>query len=98
MIAEPLYRPDGLYPEALISQIFAKGTRAINIANRWALGWPGRVKQLIEAGEGRYMTELLKQLELEWDMEANAVGLNHLSDAEKRQFFGVPEAPPAPSL
>lgn len=56
------------------------------IANRWILGWPGRVKRLIETGE--YLPALLEQEEQEADALAENAD-NSLSPTEKAQLAGL---------
>jgi len=85
-----LYKPNE-YPEAL-RNLIAQSRMGIELANRWMLGWPGRVKTLIEAKE--YQVAFESQLEQEIEAEANAVQYNHLSSWEKREVLGLSESPP----
>jgi hypothetical protein len=85
-----LLKPDE-YPEALRSLII-QTRMGIELANRWMLGWPGRVKVLIEAQE--YQTAFEMQLEQEIEAEANAAQYSHLSSWEKREVLGMSESPP----
>lgn len=67
---------------------------AIEIANRWALGWPQTVKELIASGE--YL-DALKAQEREEIRVKLEPGLSHLSSWEKAQEYGLSMAPPSPS-
>lgn len=78
------------YPDALRSLI-TQSRMGIELANRWILGWPGRVKALIEAQE--YQASFESQLEQEIEAEANAAQYNHLSSWERREVFGLRESP-----
>ena len=48
-----------LYPQETRAQIVAMGSLAVEIANRWMLGWPERVKGLLRTGE--YLPALAEQ-------------------------------------
>lgn len=78
------------YPDALRSLI-TQSRMGIELANRWMLGWPGRVKTLIEAHE--YQAAFESQLEQEIEAEANAAQYSHLSSWEKREVLGLSESP-----
>ncbi len=80
-----------VYPEELRSLI-TQSRMGIELANRWMLGWPGRVKTLIEAQE--YQASFESQLEQEIEAEANAAQYGHLSSWEKREVLGMRESPP----
>lgn len=86
-----LYRPNE-YPEDL-RKLITQSRMGIELANRWLLGWPGRVQALIEADE--YHAAFEMQLEQEIEAEANAAQYSHLSSWEKREVLGLSKAPPA---
>jgi len=84
-----LYKPQA-YPKELHSLI-TKTRMGIELANRWMLGWPDRVRALIEAGE--YQLAFESQLAQEIEVEANTAQYNHLSSWEKREVLGLSESP-----
>lgn len=86
-----LYKPT-LYPAPLRRQIEQMSLTAMEIANRWALGWPNRVKELIKTGE--YLEALQIQEQKEIQVKLDPWG-NHLSSWEKAEVFGLTMAPPA---
>lgn len=88
---EPLYMR-GLYGPPTAVQIEVMGSITIEIANRWALGWPDRVVAMLTSGI--YMQKLLEQSEREKDVLANEYA-THLARAEILQMYGVALAPPA---
>jgi hypothetical protein len=88
---EELYKREIYGPEGAL-QIEDLGRIAVSIANRWQLGWPKRVKALMDARI--YMVNLDAQMELELDVVVDAVGLGHLTHHELMQLYGVDEAPP----
>jgi hypothetical protein len=53
-----LLKPDQ-YPQWELDQINAMSDYATDLANRWAIGWPERVKALIETAE--YLDVLIRQ-------------------------------------
>ena len=77
------------YPEAL-RNLISQTRIGIELANRWMLGWPGRVKSLIKAGE--YPAAFTNQVEQ--DRKADIPEYNHLSSWEKREVMGMTEEPP----
>lgn len=79
------------YPEYL-RNLITRSRMGTELANRWMLGWPKRVKALIEAGE--YQAAFEMQLKQEIDVEANAAQYQHLSSWEKREVTGLRESPP----
>ena len=88
---QTLYKREIYGPEGA-RQIEALGSIAVAIANRWQLGWPERVKALIDARV--YLVNLDAQTERELDVLADAVGLQHLTHHELLQMHGIDEAPP----
>jgi len=84
-----LYKPQA-YPIELQSLI-TQSRMGVELANRWMLGWPERVKGLIEAQE--YQAAFEMQLEQEIEAEANSAQYSHLSSWEKREILGLSESP-----
>ncbi|MDP1541487.1 MAG: hypothetical protein Q8K59_13305 [Nitrosomonas sp.] len=78
------------YPDEL-RNLVVQSRIGIELANRWMLGWPDRVKVLIEAQEYHAAFEI--QLEQEIEAEANAAQYGHLSSWEKREVLGMRESP-----
>jgi hypothetical protein len=72
------------------------GALGVDIANRWMLGWPKRVKGLLESGE--YLEALTTQHEAEASVLADAANLRHLARHEIAELYGLAAAPPAPSV
>lgn len=75
-----------IYPKGMSLEIERMGRIAVNIANRWVLGWPGRVKKLIS--QGVYLQTLREQRELELDAIAENLD-THLTETEKAQLAGL---------
>jgi hypothetical protein len=92
---QDLYQPK-LYPLETRVQIVAMGSLAVEIANRWMLGWPLRVKSLLKTGE--YLTALAEQRESEATANAQAATLSHLARHEVNELFGLSQQPPAPMI
>ena len=90
---QSLYKPSQ-YPPELRRTIGKMSDTAIEIANRWALGWPQTVKGLIATGE--YL-DALKAQEREEIRVKLEPGLSHLSSWEKAQEYGLCQHPPTPS-
>ncbi|WP_422015290.1 hypothetical protein [Roseateles sp.] len=87
---EALYKRE-LYGETMALAIEAKGSTAVSIANRWALGWPDRVRALLAAGV--YGECLERQTETEKDALAETYA-PHLSTIEVLQLNEVSLYPP----
>jgi hypothetical protein len=83
---EALYNPQ-LYGTTIANEIEKMGTRAVAIANRWAMGSPETVMALLMARE--YLLKLREQNERELDVLAEETGLRHLSPTEILQTHGV---------
>lgn len=81
------------YGPDLALKIEEMGATAIGVANRWLLGWPGRVAALLKTGV--YQDCLTAQVEHEKDVLSEAGSLRHLSNREILQMHGINEAPPA---
>lgn len=67
---------------------------ATEIANRWMLGWPDRVKDLISAGE--YLNALIAQEAAEREALASETA-KHLARHEIVQEWGLSLEPPTTS-
>ncbi|KGM55011.1 hypothetical protein N800_01655 [Lysobacter daejeonensis GH1-9] len=87
---EPLLRPKA-YPADVAAQIRATSPLAVQIANRWMLGWPTRVKTLLAAGS--YLPALKEQETQEREVLANSQ-VTHLARHELMEEFGLSPAPP----
>lgn len=83
------------YPEAVIAVIEESGQTGIEIANRWMLGWPQRVKALLEADE--YLAAFQYQLEVERAAYASAFDMSHLAPREIAELYGLSMEPPTSS-
>lgn len=91
---QALYSPK-MYPAPLQAELKAMSQTAIEIANRWALGWPQTVKDLIQSGE--FLAALKEQEAQEIKVKLDS-SLNHLSSWEKSEVMGLSAAPPTPTL
>lgn len=90
---QDLYSPKS-YPAPLQAEIKAMSQTAIEIANRWMLGWPKTVKGLIASGE--FLEALKSQEEQEIRIKLDT-SMNHLSSWERNEVMGLTAEPPAPS-
>ncbi len=81
------------YTAAIAAQIEAMGQMAISVANRWVMGWPQRVKALVQSGA--YLGCLETQVAHENDILAKTADLRHLARHEIMQLYEIREAPPA---
>lgn len=88
---EPLYRRH-VYPVEIQVQIELMGATAISIANRWLLGWEGRVVGLLDHD---YLQHLREQTELEKTILSEEPNSNHLSRCEILEMHGVNAFPPS---
>ena len=91
---QSLYKPHQ-YPSELRQALGSLSDTAIEIANRWALGWPQTVKELIASGEYLDALKVQEREEIRVKLEP---GLSHLSSWEKVQEFGLCQHPPAASV
>lgn len=87
-----LYRHKA-YPAPAREALLRQGPLAVEVANRWMLGWPGRVCTLLEAGT--YLPALIAQVERERDAPSQP-GNGHLARHEIAELYGLDAAPPAP--
>lgn len=90
---QTLYKP-GQYPADLARKLKLMSPLAVEIANRWALGWPEQVKALISLGQ--YLPALQSQEEQEREVLSNP-GNSHLARHEIAQEYGLSLAPPEPA-
>lgn len=90
---QALYKPKR-YPDDVRREVLSRSQTAREIANRWMLGWPHRVKALFEANE--YLIVLEMQTEQEEKAKADPY-LTHLSSWEKAKEWGLPLSPPTAS-
>jgi len=80
------------YPETIKQEILKEGQVGIELANRWILGWPGRVKALIAAEQ--YQVAFEYQVEQERNLLATQKDYTHLARHELMELFGQPAEPP----
>ena len=80
------------YPVEAKRAIFSQSSLGVAIANRWMLGWPGRVKKLLETGE--YAEALTSQVETERFVLASTADMTHLAQHEIMEMYGLNPAPP----
>lgn len=80
------------YGETMALEIECMGSIAIQIANRWSLGWPNLTQKHLAAST--FLQALTDQMNLEKDLLAEATDLAHLSRHEILQMHNVSEAPP----
>jgi len=90
---QTLYNPSQ-YPKELQARLNLMPPLAIEIANRWMLGWPKTVKGLIEANQ--YLDALTTQEQQEREVLSQQ-GNNHLARHEIVQEYGLNLAPPTPT-
>ena len=88
---QTLYKPSQ-YPAPLLAKIKLLPPLAIEIANRWALGWPQGVKDLVQANQ--YLEALTRQEQEERKALART-DMNHLSSWEKVEEMGLSQSPPS---
>lgn len=80
------------YPKEIQKELNFATPLAIEIANRWLLGWPEAVTALIDTGQ------YLEALENQEQQEREALtqpGYSHLARHEIVQELGLSLAPPA---
>lgn len=82
------------YPAPVLAELQQMPALAIEIANRWALGWPQTVKALVDAGE--YLDALKSQERQEREVLSNP-GNSHLARHEITEIYGLSSSPPTPS-
>ena len=80
------------YGAELANEIETLGNLAIAIANRWMLGWPSAVQNLLE--NGTYYDSLCAQVEQEKAILANESNMRHLSPSEILSVYEIKKSPP----
>lgn len=88
---QSLYNAD-VYPDDVRELILQSGQLGIEIANRWMIGWPKRVVNLIvqDAYEDAFQYQLLQ----EQDVIARASNLTHIAPVEVVVMSGLNLEPP----
>ncbi|MGZ8238725.1 MAG: hypothetical protein ACXWTY_12735 [Methylobacter sp.] len=79
------------YPKEIQNYLKSATPMAIEIANRWVLGWPEAVTALIDSGE--YLEALENQEQQEREILAGE-GTSHLARHEILQEYGLSLSPP----
>lgn len=80
------------YPHPLPQEIAGLGAYGVDVANRWMLGWPGRVKSLIAKGD--YLAVLKETVEREMKVLTGPDAPTHLARHEIVQMYDLPVEPP----
>ncbi|WP_146164572.1 hypothetical protein [Nitrosospira sp. Nsp2] len=86
-----LYNAD-IYPDEIRQMILESGQIGIEIANRWMMGWPKRVVNLLI--QDMYEDVFQHQLLQEQDVIARASNLSHLAPIEIVVMSGLSLEPP----
>lgn len=81
-----------IYPDQVQEMILQSGQIGIEIANRWMIGWPKRVVNLLI--QDRYEDVFQYQLLQEQDVIARASSLSHLAPLEIVVMSGLSLEPP----
>lgn len=89
---QPLYKLNR-YPVLIRAALKAMPPLAMEIANRWMLGWPKTVKALLETNQ--YLDALKEQEIAERSAYSNP-GNKHLARHEIAELYGPSSAPPTP--
>lgn len=90
---QALHKPSQ-YPKPVLDKLKTMPPLAIEIANRWALGWPQTVQQLIQSNQ--YLEALIAQEQQEREV-LSAPGNSHLARHEITEIYGLCQSPPTPS-
>jgi hypothetical protein len=80
------------YSWDMANHIEKMGGVAISIANRWVMGWPQQVVEMIKSG--KYLDHLASQVDQERAVLANEANMRHLARHEILQIYEIREAPP----
>ena len=91
---QEIYKPTQ-YPKEVLNKLKLMPPLAIEIANRWALGWPTDVANLIATGE--FLPALTNQEQQEREVLSNP-GSSHLARHEIVQEYGLSLSPPPATL
>jgi hypothetical protein len=86
-----LYNAD-VYPDQVREMILQSGQTGIEIANRWMVGWPKRVVNLLI--QDMYEDVFQHQLLQEQDVIARAFNLGNLGTTEVVVMAGLSLEPP----
>jgi len=84
----------GIYPKETWKEIHHSRFKTA-IANRWVLGFPHRVIDMVQIGVFDKILEKQEKLETKALM-ANYMNLSHLSEIERIQMSGISLDPPFP--
>lgn len=84
---------EAMYPAAVLAELRRSGRIKRQIANRWMLGWPGRVKELIKTNQ--YLPALEAQYQAELDALADNADPT-LAEHEKVELAGLSLECPVP--
>ena len=88
---QSLYNAD-IYPDQVREMVLQTGQAGIEIANRWMIGWPKRVVNLLV--QDMYEDVFQYQLLQEQDVIARASNLSHLAPMEIVVMSGLTLEPP----
>jgi hypothetical protein len=88
---QSLYNAD-VYPDQVREMVVESGPIGIEIANRWMIGWPKRVVNLLI--QDMYEEVFQHQLLQEQDVIARASNLSHLAPMEVVVMSGLNLEPP----
>lgn len=81
-----------VFSPEMAEKIERMGLLAEQIADRWAGGWPKRVKALEKSGQ--LLSVLKAQVEQEKEVLAQARNLSHLARHEIMELFEIRPEPP----
>ena len=88
---QSLYNPD-IYPDQAREMILQSGQLGIEIANRWMMGWPKKVVNLLI--QDMYEDSFQYQLLQEQEVIARASNLGNLAPIEIIVMSGLSLEPP----
>ena len=88
---QPLYNPD-IYPDQVREMILQSGQLGMEIANRWMMGWPKRVVNLLI--QDMYEDLFQHQLLQEQEVIARVSNLGNLAPIEVIVTSGLSLEPP----
>lgn len=81
-----------IYTPELALAVETMGSIAVAVANRWQMGWPERVRLLLQ--KQTYLEALKQQVDLEKDVLSNEMDLRHLAHHEILAHHEVRLDPP----
>ena len=82
-----------IYGQELAGKITSQGRYTMAVANRWMLGWPTRVRAMLDGKV--FFDWLMGQVNTEKDILADEPNAQHLSEREILEMHEVRLAPPA---